>query len=1322
MTRFTPVLLAVLCFFTAEVVSAQLSVTIRDISPDRSNNADPDGATGGRINRLGVDRSTPGRVFAASEFGGIFRSNDNGVTWAHVDGHVPTVTWDVKVDPTNSNRVYGTSFYDGRVNSRSGINVSTDGGVTWTHPATATPPMGSCVTDIRRTESAAFGIAIDPANTSRVFIGTNCGLAISLDAGVTWAFRDPTPADAADDVRDVIVHHGGIIDLCGDDGHRRSNDGGATWTTASSSLLPSGRCSLAASPDESYVLFAVVGTSIFESDDGGQTWPVTYTNPTPQGRIPFVATNKRAGRNFDLWFGDVSLFRGACTTPAAPATGGTQRCAASGAWAGPFTRSVGAHDDSGDIAFAPGVASNACPILFSSDGGVFRNTLNASPACHTPAWVQPNVTPHGLWNYTFTGVSRPGVAAEHLYHGNQDNGTFGAANGGASPVTWNNERCCDGFDTAGEATRGLTTVCCFGGGRATRLFLSGPGLSGASPEINSYPPGNMRSFEQLEGMLNFAGNSYVVATTAGVFVTTNIGASPVVWTQLGAATSPPAPCGLQIATSAGARTVFVKSGGCDGDRPGTVWRHLGTTAGSTWQQVPMPGIVGFGVFAVDPNDPQRLIASHLGATTGPEMVMTWNGGTTWSRLAALDALMTGSGTFKYLNQTGPRAFTALGGYPQPTLVAFDRSDADVLVAGGADSGVFISTNGGTRWQLVTDPISPGTSGVPHIPRPYYAHFDHDSPGGDINLYLGTRGRGVWRLTFAKALMPEIQVPSPPTFGGACAGSRQPGVLDVCNTSGADLVVTSITSSNPQFAIVPPSAGFPVTISHDFCFPFQLTFTPTGFGTQATTLTINSNDASFPALQVATTAVANQPAIATLIASNGDFGSVCQPGFRDADLTVENNGLCALIVSGIGSSSTDFKMASTVAFPLTIAPGSSLQVPVRFEPSSGGAKTGTLTVNSNDPVRPTADVPVKGLGGQPLIATGIADTGDFGSVCEGDFRDLPLTIQNNGACPLNISNISSSSPEFETPGVLSYPLTIASGTSIELPIRYRPTFAGTKSATITITSDDPASPSKTVHVKAATPQDYICHPPTFAVAGVNVGPTFGPSRTGDYSFSGYGRVLHPIGPRKNYGIQAQGEYLYYQQRQEGQFEAGLLVRHGPVQAGALSGFKYVHFGTFQNGGTLGQASFTLDFLFLPNARFGIFGAKGFRNSGSVDRFRFSGGTLETYLRVVDQLGAAGQVQLPYRTHLDGSVAWLHRHATGLPDRPGAMVRLVHQWRALGFLLEADFNETYIGRHDSGRVVFGVQLGRWPRPRDLDNRRNTLGTEVPRVHYEVLQRVR
>lgn len=938
-------------FLLADAVSAQLSVVIRDISPNQSTNSDADAASGGRVNGLGVDRTTPARIYAASEFGGLFQSTNNGLNWQHLDGHVPAVTWDVEVDPTNSNRLYATSFFDGRASSRSGINVSTDAGVTWTHPATATPPPNFCATAQRRSEPAAFGISIDPANSNHVAIGTSCGLAITNDAGATWAFVDPTPGDPADDIGDVIVHDGGMIDVCGDDGHLRSTDGGTTWTTATSQPLQTGRCSIAASPDEAYVLFAVVGTTVFETDDGGQTWTVNYGSPEsqPQGRIPFVAPNQRAGATFDLWFGDVGLWRATCTTPSPAVPGGTRRCTAAASWAGPFTRSNGGHDDVGDIAFVPGVASNACPSFFSSDGGVYRNTSTTSPGCHTPAWAQPTVTPHALWNYTFSGVSRPGAVTEHLYFGNQDTGTAGTTNGGANVVNWSNESCCDGFDSGGDGTRALTTVCCWPTGRATRLFVSGPGLTGSPPQINTYPPGNMRSFEHLEAILTYAANSYVIATTTGVFLTTNIAASTITWTQLGAGNSPASACGVQVATSGGTSTFFVKSGGCDGDRPGTLWRHIGTAAGGTWQQVPNPGVGSFGIYAVDPHDPKRIIASHLGGPTGPRMVMTHNGGTTWTAVSALDVLMTGAGTFLYANVSGPRAFTNFQGYPQPTLVAFDPLDPDILVAGGADSGVFISVNGGTRWQLVTDPVSPGASGIPHIPRPYYAHFDHDAPGGDINLYLGTRGRGVWRLTFHKVLMPEIQVPGPPVFAPSCVQGKESGTLNVCNTSAGDLVIDSIASSNSEFTIVPPSGQFPVTISHDFCFPFQVAFTPLAPGPRSADLTISSNDPSYPQLHVSAVGTGTRPDIR--ITGSSDFGVASAWGKAEKTLSVCNTGGCNLEVAAASVGCADFALVNN-PFPASVSPDSCLDVVVRFNPTRRGLRTCDLTITSNDPVSPT----------------------------------------------------------------------------------------------------------------------------------------------------------------------------------------------------------------------------------------------------------------------------------------------------------------------------------------------------------------------------------
>ncbi|MFN8061467.1 MAG: choice-of-anchor D domain-containing protein [Vicinamibacterales bacterium] len=1228
--RVSTFLIAASLWSTA--ASAQLSVTVKDISPDRSTNSDADAATGGRVNALGVDRSTPTRVYAASEWGGLFRSDDSGVTWRHLDGHVPTATSDVEVDPTNSNRVYTASLYDGRVDSVAGIGVSTDAGATWTHPASATPPANFCANAARRSEPSAFAVAIDPANANRVFVGTNCGLAVSTNAGAAWTYVDPTPGDPADDVNDVLVHDGGIIDVCGDDGHLRSVDNGTTWTTATTQPLPGGRCSLAVSPDESYVLFAVVGTSIFESDDGGQSWPVTYANPSPQGRVPFVATNQRAGAAFDLWFGDVGLHRGTCTTPNPATQGGAQRCQASASWAGPFTRANGGHDDTGDIAFAPGVANDACPIYFSSDGGVYRNTLTTSPGCQTPAWAQPTTTPHGLWNYTFAGVSQPTATTEHLYMGNQDNGTAGALNGGAATVTWTNERCCDGFDAAGDGTRALTTVCCFSPGRATLLFVSNPGLTGPSPQVNTYPPGNMRGFEQLESILNFGQDDYVVATTSGVFLTLDIGASPINWTALGAATTPASACGLQVAMTGTTPTFFVKSGGCNGNQAGTLWRYQGTTGTGTWQQVTSPGAGGFGIFAVDTANPQRIIASHLGAPSGPRMVLTLDGGATWLPLPALDGLMTGRGVFRYQNQRGPNvlpggASKQLNGYPQPTLVAFDPADPDIVVAGGADSGVFLSTNGGTRWQLVTDPIAPGTSGTPHIPRPYYAHFDHDPPAGDINLFLGTRGRGAWRLTFKKVLMPEIQVPSAPTFDPSCLGDVARGSLKVCNTSGGNLVVTSITSSNPEFAVVAPSSGFPVSISHDFCFPFEIAFTPTVPGVRTTTLTIKSNDPNFPVLTVSATA-------------------------------------------GVG---------------------------------------------------------------QPTAVTSIADTGNFGQFCQGPgkFRDLPVTINNSGSCPLVVTALASSSPEFEVPQVLTFPMKVAPGDSVALPFRFAPTSAGAKSATLSISTNDPVTPVSVVSVSGTVPPSYVCDPPRFTAIEAAVGPTFGTGRTGDFVVEATGRFLGSFGANRRFGLQVEGDYRFYPGREEGQVDTALLYRRGRWQAGVGGSVRQASLQAELFPGTLGEASASLDALF-PTGRFGVFVSKGLKDSdvvGISERLvnTLPGQTIQATERIlhnVDTLG--GTVQVPLVAPLwwlDGNVVFLNRHAPGVGDTVGAAIRvsrLVRPW--LVGMAQFDVNESFVGAHTTGTLTFGVTIGRWPKPQDLTNPVNPLGSLVPRVHYEVFDRVR
>src|SRR5262245_30791160 len=90
--------------------------TIRDINPDVSTSSNPPfthiqdarTSTAGRINglaRVALDNQV---FYAATEWGGLYKTTDGGESWGRLDGHLPVATWDVKVDPLNDRRVYAT--------------------------------------------------------------------------------------------------------------------------------------------------------------------------------------------------------------------------------------------------------------------------------------------------------------------------------------------------------------------------------------------------------------------------------------------------------------------------------------------------------------------------------------------------------------------------------------------------------------------------------------------------------------------------------------------------------------------------------------------------------------------------------------------------------------------------------------------------------------------------------------------------------------------------------------------------------------------------------------------------------------------------------------------------------------------------------------------------------------------------------------------------------------------------------------------------------------------------------------------------------------
>ena len=213
-----------------------------------------------------------------------------------------------------------------------------------------------------------------------------------------------------------------------------------------------------------------------------------------------------------------------------------------------------------------------------------------------------------------------------------------------------------------------------------------------------------------------------------------------------------------------------------------------------------------------------------------------------------------------------------------------------------------------------------------------------------------------------------------------------------------------------------------------------------------------------------------PRLVSVIADSGDFGNTCLGSFKDLALCLSSSGYSLLTVSNITSSSAEFLVPSVLSYPLTIDAGTSLQVPIRFQPTSFGSKSATITVISDDPAGPKT-VKVSGAAKPPRLAVVIADAGNFGKACVGSFVDEMLSLSNSGHCTLAITSITSDSAEFLVAGVLSYPLNVNAGSSVQVPIRLQPASFGPKSATITVTSNDPAGP-RTVEVSGTAPSGKL----------------------------------------------------------------------------------------------------------------------------------------------------------------------------------------------------------------------------------------------------------
>jgi hypothetical protein len=191
-------------------------------------------------------------------------------------------------------------------------------------------------------------------------------------------------------------------------------------------------------------------------------------------------------------------------------------------------------------------------------------------------------------------------------------------------------------------------------------------------------------------------------------------------------------------------------------------------------------------------------------------------------------------------------------------------------------------------------------------------------------------------------------------------------------------------------------------------------------------------------------------------------------------TIENTGSTTLNISGITLSGTDAAEFALGSIPTSVSAGSTGSFTVTFSPTSGGAKTATIDIASNDTDEGSYQVNISATGTAPEIniLQGVTSIADGGSTTlpnvavSSSGSPVTFTIENTGNLVLNISGITLTGTDAADFALGSIPTSVSAGSTGSFTVTFSPTGAGgTEIATINIASDDADEGSYQVDISA-----------------------------------------------------------------------------------------------------------------------------------------------------------------------------------------------------------------------------------------------------------------
>ncbi len=398
-----------------------------------------------------------------------------------------------------------------------------------------------------------------------------------------------------------------------------------------------------------------------------------------------------------------------------------------------------------------------------------------------------------------------------------------------------------------------------------------------------------------------------------------------------------------------------------------------------------------------------------------------------------------------------------------SFVVENSGTADLQVSAttltGSHAGEFAIVGGGGSFILA--PGATATIDVNSTPLSLGAKTANlsiasDDPDEDP-LDVPLSGNGI------AAPAPDIAVaPASNDFGDVLLNASSIQLFVVSNTGTADLHVSSSTLTGTvaaEFAII--SGGGAFTLAPSQTDTVEVSFTPTNAGAKSATLRIASDDPDENPVDVALTGngILPTPDIAVLPTSH-DYGDVVINTNSSRLFEITNDGSANLNLTSktlAGADAGQFSILSGGS-AVTLAPGETDTVEVSFNPTTLGAKSATFTIASNDPDENSLDVSLSGAGvATPTPDITVAPTShDYGAVTVSTSASQTFQLGNSGNADLMVSATSLSGVDAGNFSISAGggSFTVAPGLTHDVDVTFTPNSVGGKSATLTITSDDP----------------------------------------------------------------------------------------------------------------------------------------------------------------------------------------------------------------------------------------------------------------------------